>query len=338
MEAALLQLNATDLDTPANGPPFTFTIVRGNANGAFAISPSNILRNKIYFNRVVESQYNLTIKVTDSGRPELHSFAYVKIIVIDPMNIPDIVSPMQIAINSFENTFPGGWVGRVKASDRDPYDVLAYNIQEGDVFLINHDDGTIISPADLDEGVYPLNVSVSDGHFTVFADVLVSVQILTQDMLNNSVTITFSDVAPKDFLPFRGIFVKAVANQFSGVNQDDVVILAIHESAVNDDDTDVVFAIQRPRQRDSYFKPKQIQRQSDTLSRELESRMQLSVGSVVGDLCRTDMCEESYTCENVVSLDVANILTYTTDEESFVSSRHTRRTVCTCTACKYLVK
>ncbi|XP_041474294.1 protocadherin Fat 1-like isoform X3 [Lytechinus variegatus] len=330
VEADLLQLNATDLDTQANGPPFIFEIVRGNDNGAFFITSTNMLRNRIWFNRDIETQYNLTIKVSDSARSPLYSLSYITIIIIDPMNMPEVVTPVKISINSFEETFPGGWIGQISASDADPYDELVFELQNDNVFRIGRDDGLIIAPPDLDEGFYHINASVSDGQFTVYAEANVTVQMLNQAMLNNSVTITFADVTPEEFLPNSGIFMYTVANHFSGATPEDVTIITFHPSAENNDNTDVVFSIHRSKSRESFFKPKQIQRQMDSLSAALHERMKHDVVSAVSDLCTADSCEESYICNNIVRLDFSDILTFTTDDESFVSSRLYRDFTCTC--------
>ncbi|XP_063955288.1 protocadherin Fat 1-like isoform X2 [Lytechinus pictus] len=330
VEADLLQLNATDLDTQANGPPFIFEIVRGNDNGAFFITSTNMLRNRIWFNRDIETQYNLTIKVSDSARSPLYSLSYITIIIIDPMNMPEVVTPVKISINSFEETFPGGWIGQISASDADPYDELVFELQNDNVFRIGRDDGLIIAPPDLDEGFYHINASVSDGQFTVYAEANVTVQMLNQAMLNNSVTITFADVTPEEFLPNSGIFMYTVANHFSGATPEDVTIITFHPSAENNDNTDVVFSIHRSKSRESFFKPKQIQRQMESLSAALHERMKHDVVSAVSDLCTADSCEESYICNNIVRLDFSDILTFTTDDESFVSSRLYRDFTCTC--------
>ncbi|XP_030836442.1 protocadherin Fat 1 isoform X2 [Strongylocentrotus purpuratus] len=330
VESDILQLNATDLDTLANGPPFTFEIVRGNDNGAFVITSTKMLKNRIWFNRDIETQYNLTIKVTDSARSPLYSLSYIKIIIVDPMNVPEVVTPVKITISSFEETFPGGWIGQISATDRDPYDDLVFELQNDNVFRIGQEDGIIIAPPDLDEGFYHINASVSDGQFTVYAEANVTVRMLNQAMLNNSATITFADVTPEEFLPNSGIFMYTVANHFPGATPEDVTIITIHPSEENIENTDVVFSIHRSKSRESFFKPKQIQRQVEALSAALQERMKHDVVSAVSDLCTLFSCEESYICSNDVRLDYSNILTFSTDDESFVSSRLYRDYTCTC--------
>ncbi|XP_071495031.1 protocadherin Fat 1-like [Diadema antillarum] len=329
VDSPLLALNATDLDTPANGAPFTFQIVRGNENGEFSMIGSNVLRNRISFNRDVESQYNLTIEVSDSGRPVLSSLAFVTVVVVNQMNMPQVISPLTITISSFLDTFPGGYIGEVAATDKDPYDILTFGVVSDNLFRIGEKDGHIIAMPDLDEGYYPVNVSISDGHFTVYANVQVTVQQLDQAMLNNSVTITFADTTPVDFLPNQAIFKYTVANQFLAIPED-VIVITIHESVENRANTDVVFAIQRRRQRGSYLKPKQIQRQMGDLSNALNDRMKLEVVSWVSDMCTPQSCELHYACETTVTVNYSTVSTFSTPDKSFVSSRHHRDYVCIC--------
>ncbi|XP_071501905.1 protocadherin Fat 1-like [Diadema antillarum] len=333
VDSALLALNATDLDTPANGAPFTFQIVRGNDNGEFSMAGGNVLRNRIAFNRDVESQYNLTIEVMDSGRPVLSSLVYVAVIttVANQMNMPQVVSPLWITIISFVDTFPGGYIGEVTATDRDPHDILTFGLLNNNIhFSIGEKTGHIIAMPDLDQGYYSMKVKVSDGHFTVYAEVKVAVQQLYQVTLDNSFTITFANTSPADFLHNLFSFMYTVALQFRVDSLTNVILITIHESAENHANTDVVCAVQRGHQPGKYFKPKQIQKRIGELSEALNDLINLEVVSLVSDVCKPQSCKLHYACQTKVTMNHSTIFTLSTTDESFVFSRHHRDHICFC--------
>ena len=50
-------------------------------------------------------------------------------------------------------------------------------------------DGTVMAEPGLDVGKYTVNVSVSDGRFTSYAPVTVTVTLVTREMRDNAVVI-----------------------------------------------------------------------------------------------------------------------------------------------------
>jgi len=66
--------------------------------------------------------------VEDSGVPPLSSFAQVKVEVHEAtLSPPAVTSPLNFTVVAYEDTFPGGIIGYVKARDLD-YDTLSYKI------------------------------------------------------------------------------------------------------------------------------------------------------------------------------------------------------------------
>ena len=139
-------------------------------------------------------------------------------------------------IFSYQDDFPGSIIGKIKASDQDPYDVLGYEIipsfsssqhiqQSPYLFEIDRRDGTIVALQGLDVGVYNLNISVSDGKFTSFESARVTVSLVTDDVLDNAVIVRLADVSPEDFiLSYRKAFIKIMKNLFN-VRSQNVQIL-----------------------------------------------------------------------------------------------------------------
>ena len=99
---------------------------------------------------------------------------------------------MKVEVKSYLDDFPGAMIGRVKASDQDPYDQLNYDLVDSTgLFDIDHSKGTVIALEGLDVGVYSLNISVNDGKFTSFGEAMVSVDLVTDEMLDNAVIMRF---------------------------------------------------------------------------------------------------------------------------------------------------
>lgn len=48
--------------------------------------------------------------------------------IIEESQYPPVITPLDIEIYSYQDDFPGSIVGKIKASDQDPYDVLGYEL------------------------------------------------------------------------------------------------------------------------------------------------------------------------------------------------------------------
>ena len=121
----------------------------GNEESAFRIVQDGSLRTARKFNHKVRDQYVLQIRVFDNGTPPLYSDSFgknkLKIIIwetniktcfsfavtvniIEESQYPPVITPLDIEIYSYQDDFPGSIVGKIKASDQDPYDVLGYEL------------------------------------------------------------------------------------------------------------------------------------------------------------------------------------------------------------------
>ena len=77
---------------------------------------------------------------------------------------------------------------------------------------------------------YTVNVSVSDGRFTSYAPVTVTVTLVTREMRDNAVVIQFQNVLPDEFVIFHyQNFLRALRTEMQ-VQPQDVMILSIQPS------------------------------------------------------------------------------------------------------------
>ncbi|XP_033631597.1 protocadherin Fat 1-like isoform X4 [Asterias rubens] len=330
----LIQLNVTDPDTLVNGPPFTFSIAQGNEENDFSIDADGFITNLLPFNLEMKDKYQLTVQVTDNGKPPLSALTYVTIQIVEPTNVPIVQSPLRITINSHEDDFPGGVIGWVHAEDADPSDVLVYELinNMGNVFRVDQDNGRILAQPDLDVGFYQLNISVSDGQFTTYCDVQVTVNPVSTEMLDNSVTIRFRELAPEKFLSFFfNTFKQTISNILRSGGSADVTIISIQQSEAVPTDTEVLFAVQKSDRRGiAYYKPKSLERQINTSASSLEDRMLVTVQAIVADICPENACDKQRRCVTQVTFDQSSVTTLDAETVGFVSARHSRAPVCVC--------
>ena len=156
--------------------------------------------------------------------------------IIEESQYPPVITPLDMEIFSYQDDFPGSIIGKIKASDQDPYDILGYELLPTfsgghlppypHLFEIDRRDGTIVALQGLDVGVYSLNVSVSDGKFTSYESARVTVNLVTDDLLRDkAVIVRFAEISPEDFvLSYRKSFIKIMKTLFN-VRSKDVQIL-----------------------------------------------------------------------------------------------------------------
>lgn len=83
-------------------------------------------------------------------------------------------------------------MGHVHATDQDEYDTLAYYVMNyKQLFKIEERSGEIRAPQGLDVGYYSINVSVSDGKFSSYTTINIVVDLLSDDMLNEAISIRY---------------------------------------------------------------------------------------------------------------------------------------------------
>nr|CAD7395413.1 unnamed protein product [Timema poppensis] len=355
----VLKFIVTDADTTPNAAPYTFDIRSGNDHGAFRLEQDGILRTAAKFNHKKKDNYLLQVRVFDNGTPPLYSDTFVIIKVIEESQYPPIITPLEICINSFRDEFPGGIVGKIHASDQDQYDTLSYglvktstgaNVQNiaSDLFELDRNDGTLLALPRLDVGEYRINVSVTDGKFTTFAVIKVSVELVSEELLLNSVILKFRDVSSLDFiLDYSKGFVRAVRNALK-VRVKDVVIISVQPTMNGEpidsrnrhrrlasnprSNLDVLFAVRKSQatsENPSYHSADNVRQALTEHLEELELTTGLIVEEIMQDKCTVSYCTYGE-CEDRIVLDTSALTPIANDIMSFVSPRHEHRVQCVC--------
>ncbi|XP_028656255.1 protocadherin Fat 3a isoform X1 [Erpetoichthys calabaricus] len=326
-DTSIVQLSVTDRDSSQNGPPFQFDILSGNDGKEFTLEPNGVLKSNMIFRQEDATEYVLHVQAKDSGKPQLSSTAYIFVRVIEESIHKPVAIPLEIYIVTMEDEFPGGVIGKIHATDQDVYDVLTFShkYQQKSLFKINGKDGKIIALGGLDTGKYVLNVTVSDGRYTVPVDVIIHVEQVTPDMLQNSVTIRFESVSPEDFvgLHLRGVK-RTLRNIVSSQKQDILHILSI-QPVSGTSQLDMLFAIQT--QGGGFYKAAYLTQKLSASRRHLDNVLRIS--AILDKNCSGLECQEQL-CEQTISLDSHSLVTYSTARISFVSPRFYRNTRCSC--------
>lgn len=352
-----------DADDFPNSSPFTFDFKSGNEGGFFRLEQDGSLRTAARFNHRICDEYILQIRVFDNGTPPLYSDTWVSIRIIEESQYPPVLTPLEITVNSYDDDFAGGFLGKMYVSDLDKYDTFTYELSQIQVheysifrlFNISQKTGELFAMKNLDVGLYQVNVTVSDGKFITHAIVRINVELITNEMVKNSVIIKFGKITPKDFiLSHRKAFIRSIRD-IMRCGQKDVVIIALNHSDSlpqsneinkNNNVTDfghsrrrrsydvleVVFAVLKQQiipTSESYYSPEEIRFKISKKIEEIEFSSNLLVEELVQSECVSNICVHGK-CKKQVSLMKNNISTYYTDVVSYVTPTYIHKNICIC--------
>ena len=199
----MFTLSVTDADLDPNGPPFTYDIIAGR-NNDFYVDRQGVIRSASGFDRQSKDEYHLTVRVFDNGTPPLYSDIDIAVFIVERSSSPPVVTPLSTTVTvTGDDVFPGGVIGRVRAFDNDPADRLVFAIvrdEDRRLFDIDAVDGTVRVVQGLDVGDYIVNISVTDGQFTRYADVKLSVEGVSDDATDSAVVVRLDSLTPEEFV------------------------------------------------------------------------------------------------------------------------------------------
>lgn len=172
-------------------------------------------------------------QVTDSGHPPLSSICVVDISVTEQSRYPPSVVPLEVFISTSRGLFANQVIGRLHASDQDLQDVLTFKLvsespAEGR-FSIGPSDGKIWVDRSLEEGFYSLNVSVTDGKFSVWTGVRVHVWVAEQRLLDSGLSLQLVGLLPEEFLGDHWRGLQRSLGQALGVPRQDVHLASLQQ-------------------------------------------------------------------------------------------------------------
>uniref|UniRef100_A0A9J7YAP4 FAT atypical cadherin 1b n=1 Tax=Cyprinus carpio carpio TaxID=630221 RepID=A0A9J7YAP4_CYPCA len=327
--AAVLQLNVTDNDSPQNGPPFSFSILKGEETSPFSIDQQGVVKT---VGPLRKGQHILQVQVSDNGRPTLKSVTSVSVLVLQMSVYPPSVLSLDVFIMILEDEYLGGKLGKVQATDQDEYDTLTFSLepQSHSLFSIVATDGRLSARRGLDVGHYQLNVSVSDGRFSALSSVTVNVLRVTEQMLDSSVSVRFAGIAAEDFIQDHWKNLQKVVRSVAGVRRGALQLISL-QSAETGNGLDVLLCFEKPGRGGSSLEA--FSQKLSSSRAAIKEMTGLHVVRVLNSQCSSSECPGSM-CRRVVLLNQTSMATYSTARVSYVTPRHHMTAKCLCTGIK----
>uniref|UniRef100_A0A336MVD4 CSON001872 protein n=1 Tax=Culicoides sonorensis TaxID=179676 RepID=A0A336MVD4_CULSO len=153
-----------------------------------------------------------------AASPPLRSDVIVEVLVTDVNDNAPILRDFQVIFNNYKDRFPSGIIGRVPAFDADVSDKLFYKILSGNnanLVKLNSTTGGISLSPQLNTNVpkhATMEISVTDGINEVKSIMQLSVRLVNEDMLFNSVTVRLDEMTEEAFLsPLLNFFIDGLA-------------------------------------------------------------------------------------------------------------------------------
>uniref|UniRef100_A0A3Q2TJN6 FAT atypical cadherin 3 n=1 Tax=Fundulus heteroclitus TaxID=8078 RepID=A0A3Q2TJN6_FUNHE len=337
----LLTLSVSDKDSPRNGAPFVFRIVAGNEGSFFRLDQTGSLKSNRVFGPEAPREFILEIQASDSGKPSLTSSSWVFLRVIGNSQYKPMVSPLEIYIAMATDTFPGGPVGQIYATDRDPNDVLSFTHkpQPKSMFKINRQDGSVVALPGLEPGRYQMNATVSDGRFAVIADVSVQVEQVTEVLLRSALTLRFSSVSWEEllgrYLNQIKVTIRAIAGwKWLPGQQDPLHILGM-QPVTGTSDISLILAVERPEtlgggRMEGFYSQQELAAKLEEAAARGQMRGALAGAVLVGGACSGKLDCGDRVCKNMLVMEGGSPVTYNTERISLVLPRFGRTETCTC--------
>ncbi|XP_033247045.1 protocadherin-like wing polarity protein stan isoform X1 [Drosophila miranda] len=246
--------------------------------------------------------------VVRAASPPLRNDAHIEILVTDVNDNAPVLRDFQVIFNNFRDHFPSGEIGRIPAFDADVSDKLNYRILSGNnanLLRLNSSSGGLILSPQLNTNVpkfATMEVSVSDGINEAKAIMQLSVRLITEDMLFNSVTVRLNEMTEEAFLsPLLNFFLDGLA-AIIPCPKENIFIFSIQ------DDTDVTsrilnvsFSAKRPDVSHEEFYTPQYLQERVYLNRAILARLAtVEVLPFDDNLCVREPCLNFEECLTVL--------------------------------------
>ncbi|XP_044754021.1 protocadherin-like wing polarity protein stan isoform X2 [Coccinella septempunctata] len=257
---------------PDEGPNaiVQYSIIGGEDSESFSLitRPGS---DKAELITMIELDYESPKKKFDlivrAASPPLRNDAHVEIIVTDVNDNAPVLHDFYVLFNNFKDYFPSAPIGRIPAFDADVSDKLYYRILSGNnanLIALNESTGQIQLSPQLNTNVpkiASMEVSVSDGLNDVKAIMQLSVVLITEEMLLNSITVRLNQMTKEAFLsPLLNFFIDGLA-AIIPCPKENIFIFSIQDDTdVQSKILNVSFSVRRPDvPREEFYMPQFLQ-------------------------------------------------------------------------------
>lgn len=234
------------------------------------------------------------------------------------------VAPLDVFITTTEQTFSRQVIGRLHASDQDPQDVLSYMLEttHNGHFSMDSVDGKIVAEKALWPGVYFLNVSVTDGKFTVRSGVRVHIWAASQQELDQGFSLDLAGLSAEEF----------VSEYWRMLQHNlDIPKLELHIASLQQEQlshsSEVQVLLVYKAQNNSAW-PVDAQHLMAALER-VNGSLGMRILRVRGNGCVGDGCPQPG-CRSTVLMNEERVKHYSTTRASFFTPHHSWESVCSC--------
>ncbi|KAF2368089.1 Cadherin [Trinorchestia longiramus] len=355
--ASVIRLAVEDADGENNSSPFTFEIqeetfsdsVSGDVESVFGIEQDGtIVLIRVGSHMKIGKWFFLKVRAWDSGTPPLHGDASVNISVVEESKHPPALHPLKVSIFSYKSAYRGGIIGKVSAVDKDPYDKLFYSLalttlpeSNEEYFDIDEQDGTLVMSSYLDDGIYTINVSVTDGKFTRYGDVTVVVQVVTESMINSAVILKLGSITTSEFFSkYRNLLVKTIAAEiFENESRIHVVGVQVMElSKVPStkrgkqptiQNIEILLIVRKGPH--SFYTREEIIRALEGQRKRIQRKLSLETFKIMQPACKTKYkCNNQGQCHEEIIMKDDVVLPLNSKIISIVAPRFEHKGVCRC--------
>lgn len=261
-------------------------------------------------------KYNLVIRASSMS---LKSDIDIEIEVMDENDNKPQLEDFSIIFNNYRNHFPTTPIGKIPAYDADISDKLTYKIISGNNalwLLVNGTTGEIQLSPSLNSNV-PMRavfeIMVSDGQFEVTATCLLVVNLITDNMLQNSIMMQVDNISRDEFMTHKyDSFVRSLAHILA-CQADGIVLFDIQEyqptniinngsgsiNSVNNVLLNVSFSARLPESRDTeaYYSGQYLQERIYLNRPLLSQKMGLQVLPFEDSFCVREPCLNYQRCQ-----------------------------------------
>ncbi|XP_034530111.1 cadherin EGF LAG seven-pass G-type receptor 1 [Notolabrus celidotus] len=312
--SVVARITAMDPDEGTNAQ-IMYQIVEGNVPEVFLLDIFNgDLTALTDLDYETKTEYVIVVQATSAP---LVSRATVHIRLVDINDNIPVLQNFEIIFNNYitnkSNSFPSGIIGKVPAYDPDVSDKLQYKFESGNelsLLLLNEATGDLRLSRDLDNDrplEAPMTISVSDGIHVVVAQCTLRVNIITDDMLTNSITVRLENMSQERFLsPLLNLFLEGVAAVLSTKREAVFVFNIQNDTDVQGSILNVTFSALQPegeQGKGTFFPSEELQEQiylNRTLLRLISSQEVLPFDD---NICLREPCENYMKCVSVLKFD-----------------------------------
>lgn len=304
------QIYAADPDEGVNAI-VQYSIIGGDDSNSFSLvtRPGS---EKAELLTMTELDYESNRKKFDlvvrAASPPLRSDVHVEVIVTDVNDNAPVLKDFHVMFNNFRDCFPTGTIGRIPAFDADISDRLHFRILSGNnahLVNLNETSGELSLSPQLNTNVpkiASMDVSVTDGVNDIKAVMQLTVRLITEDMLFNSITVRLNYMTKEAFLsPLLGFFIDGLAAIIPCPKENIFLFSVQDDTDVNAKILNVSFSARRPDvSREQYYSPQFLQERV-YLNRAILARLStVQVLPFDDNLCVREPCLNYEECLTVL--------------------------------------